>query len=479
MTLYRCAACGSPNVMTDTQADGVGYNYVKGAVGTVILGTGGAAAGIESKNKRVFKCPDCGITLTYPMPQEIRDIIDLGVMSVDARDHLVLRNIPISWKTLTSSYKNIESGIGDQIAAEREEAKARKAKNQMDLLKMKGKATQEEFDSAVDEIISFRYRMGYYANRFEIPEDVYTTKNLPTLADFLVFKNALDVFIENYFRYLEITTDSSIKYRGLELYQLDSFVGYYLYAKFYEKYNEFLTDGNLAGEKGNVVKLAEFILNNPFYRELVKITWNMSYRSEKDVSKLINEGKSEFGFSVYLDYIAFAPLIQLFDGVLIPKILIKDGSLQYTSFTFLDSPLYCDTKKVKEEYFRAFPEAKKQWDNLYNDFKKREMKRKQQTDQIRNLENEVKSYKDLNSKDAAQIAMLEKKIFGKKKAAEEISDLKKAILSREDKIAKLLKSIQELKDSLPAEESEKEFMAKVDKEFGYYIIWHQVDESVK
>ena len=45
MGIYRCAACGSPNVMTDTQANGVNYNYLKGAVGTVLLGVGGAAAG--------------------------------------------------------------------------------------------------------------------------------------------------------------------------------------------------------------------------------------------------------------------------------------------------------------------------------------------------------------------------------------------------------------------------------------------------
>ena len=32
MGIYRCAACGSPNVMTDTQANGVNYNYLKGGI---------------------------------------------------------------------------------------------------------------------------------------------------------------------------------------------------------------------------------------------------------------------------------------------------------------------------------------------------------------------------------------------------------------------------------------------------------------
>ena len=60
MGIYRCAACGSPNVMTDTQANGVNYNYLKGAVGTVLLGVGGAAAGIASQQQTVYKCPACG-----------------------------------------------------------------------------------------------------------------------------------------------------------------------------------------------------------------------------------------------------------------------------------------------------------------------------------------------------------------------------------------------------------------------------------
>ena len=85
MALHRCAACGSPNVVTDTQNDGVKYNYVKGAVGTVLLGAGGAAAGIQSDNKQVFKCPDCGLTLNEPMAFEIKTLIDMGVMSAEAR----------------------------------------------------------------------------------------------------------------------------------------------------------------------------------------------------------------------------------------------------------------------------------------------------------------------------------------------------------------------------------------------------------
>ena len=118
MALYRCAACGSPNVVTDTQKEG--YDYVKGAIGTAILGTGGAVAGVNGKTKRVYKCPDCGLTMNSPMPDEIKTLIDIGVMDVDARKRLSLRGTPMEWDFLKRKYKNIENGVADEIAASRE-----------------------------------------------------------------------------------------------------------------------------------------------------------------------------------------------------------------------------------------------------------------------------------------------------------------------------------------------------------------------
>ncbi len=119
MSLYRCAACGSPNVVTDTQNDGVKYDYLKGAVGTVVLGVGGAAAGITSKISQVYKCPDCGITLTYPMPEEIKQAIEFGIMDADARENLTLMGVPVLWSTLVTKYKNIESGLADEAIKSR------------------------------------------------------------------------------------------------------------------------------------------------------------------------------------------------------------------------------------------------------------------------------------------------------------------------------------------------------------------------
>ena len=114
MSLYRCAACGSPNVVKDSQAGGVSFNYKKAIVGTVVLGAGGAAAGIENKTQVVYKCPDCGVTLTYPMAAEEKAAIDAGVLSATARERLSVYGIHTPWTYFTKKYAHIESGFADE-----------------------------------------------------------------------------------------------------------------------------------------------------------------------------------------------------------------------------------------------------------------------------------------------------------------------------------------------------------------------------
>lgn len=163
MPLYRCAACGSPNVVTDTQTGGVNYNFVKGAVGTVALGLGGAAAGMENQQQLVFKCPDCGITLTYAMPQEVKALIDAGVRSADARNHLYFsmngNSMPVDWGILKGQFKNIEHGNADMQLEEKETQK------HISLISM-ATASREEFDNAVDYVNDFSVRTGYNKSEY-------------------------------------------------------------------------------------------------------------------------------------------------------------------------------------------------------------------------------------------------------------------------------------------------------------------------
>ena len=142
MSLYRCAACGSPNVMVDTQADGASFNYGKGIAGTLILGPGGAAAGVSSSHRQVYKCSDCGTTLSYTMEPAMKSVIDMGVISLDYRNNISIHGMKMPWETIKARYKNIESGYADQM----------QQKNAA-FVSSVADATQEEFDAKKKELL--------------------------------------------------------------------------------------------------------------------------------------------------------------------------------------------------------------------------------------------------------------------------------------------------------------------------------------
>ena len=61
MSLYRCAVCGSPNVVKIEKNDG--FSYSKALAGTAVFGTVGAVAGINGKKTYAYsqiaeqRCP--------------------------------------------------------------------------------------------------------------------------------------------------------------------------------------------------------------------------------------------------------------------------------------------------------------------------------------------------------------------------------------------------------------------------------------
>lgn len=74
MSLYRCAVCGSPNVVKHEQKDG--FSYKKAIAGTVVFGAIGAVAGIDGKTTEVYSCPDCGASHPEPMDSITQAKID-------------------------------------------------------------------------------------------------------------------------------------------------------------------------------------------------------------------------------------------------------------------------------------------------------------------------------------------------------------------------------------------------------------------
>lgn len=170
MALYRCASCGSPNVSLDSQEGGVSYNYAKGIAGTVILGAGGGAAGIESKSRMVYKCADCGLTLSYCMPASTKKAIDVGVQCSSMRDMLYDGDIRVSWEYLTSKYKNIESGEGDAYLRE-EQAKNNEMAN----------AAMEKFAGLARDIALYQENPAAFNAHYDELYKLWEEKNMPLL----------------------------------------------------------------------------------------------------------------------------------------------------------------------------------------------------------------------------------------------------------------------------------------------------------
>lgn len=76
----------------------------------------------------------------------------------------------------------------------------------MELLRSKGTATQEEFDAAIDYLRLFAHRMGYDRSIYApAPPEEYTPATPTSLADYAAYCSALDIFIENFFRYLQLS----------------------------------------------------------------------------------------------------------------------------------------------------------------------------------------------------------------------------------------------------------------------------------
>lgn len=159
MVKYRCAACGSPKVMVDVEADGISYDYKKGFVGTVVFGTGGAVAGIESNRHQVYKCPECGVSLSYPMQEPYKSVIDIGVDNLGARDSLQIYGLRVRWERLKQQYPNIEDGYAEKEIAWR-------AANE--------KATLEALaDAWNDDVIHAKMSV----SELEIEESIWMQKN--------------------------------------------------------------------------------------------------------------------------------------------------------------------------------------------------------------------------------------------------------------------------------------------------------------
>ncbi len=507
MSLRRCAACGSPNVVSATEQGG--YSYTKGAIGTVLFGTGGAVAGINGKTTQVYKCPDCGLTLDHLMHDELRVLIDAGVRSVEARKNLKLRGATMYWDVLRSSYKNIESGAAD-----------RELEAQLKKITSIATATKQEFDSAIDIISEKLYRkFGYYDSR---EPDIYTTNNPMTLQEYREICSAIYTFVENV--YMQLTPDSKgyidrgyrnmppvfpiaclLDYCILRFYALNSRLPFHNY-----------TDGHLLilkpeclpGKSAQKVSkinndFDSLLYNFPFLKGLIEKcgrTFDIlspdrpntlyQYLSLSKETKIVNKTEKSRLFVICSWNVDEETKVNF----LLPRYKEENGKLYYSNVAFAKNSAYSpvNCKDLMDAYFAKYPEKKEIYENSINQAIERqhlsteEIKRLQTI--IGNLEQchtEISCNNNQIQNNNIIIGKLKKKIFGKKNAALEIAEMEKknaalrvenqrlnSMLAEMDSLKKQLDIIKESR--IPMDAAWYERLAQA---MDYFIVWHCIDGS--
>lgn len=479
MALYRCAACGSKNVVTDTETGGVKYNYVKGAVGTVVLGVGGAAAGIENKTHQVYKCQDCGITLSYSMPENLKNAIDRGLISEDARSFLYADGFGrLSWSLLRKQYKNIEEGLADRAIAERENRKR-------EGLLAYATATQEEFDKAVDLIVDFERRFscnGTISDR--LPPDAFSDEKPMTLVEYYVWQDAIALFIENVAKYLPYPL---AKYRGLSEYNMKEYFLTYLYEKVRVEYGHYPV---FTGYK-HCDDFKNYASSNPFVLYFADKYFGRTFTPFGTADKKVipwepdNFGDEIARQSALRRCLTNITILYKFkdsknEEITIshtqPRYIVKEGRLGFwrESNPHNRTP---DAVGTMEDYFSIYP-------NKRSEFEAKVATQKRQLASKGQLETKLKSLTaTITQNDAIikakrdEIARLQKKIFGKKAALAQAAALEDEIRTIQTNSTTNAATIKTLKAQLEAIVDDKTFYEQLAKDMDYFVAWRWVDDE--
>ena len=497
MSLFRCAACGSQKVSVDTQAAGIKYDFVKGAVGTVLLGAGGAVAGVTNKEQRVYKCSDCGMTLTYPMPDEIKRMIDEGITFSERRNNLLIDGIPISWAELKKLYKNIELGYADEELEEKVIAAQKKELRGIDLLKSKGSASEEEFENAIRMIPVLATKFGIDKDYFwdQVTDHIvpFSRDNLPSLADYLSFLSALDIFFTNYFRFrpyeyiLEHDRETSL----IEMEVFKVFLITYFSMDFYNKTGQYayvIGDARSTRAKPFI----DFIKKNGFFMQLL-----LYYIKHVDRNDLFLDDYEEGNISYILERCSSPSqtrnclvypcnLFNIKEIVLFPKYQIKNGALYFNDLTFLytiEKKQVYDYPYHVEKFFRYFPDKKEKYDSEVFEHHHKSFEIAKEKKNVENNISDAKNRLSVAEKKKfeynTELNQLNNKIFGKKKSEARIRELNTLIIQQNTSINNLKAYISEEMKKIETTqiESEEAFSSRMYEEYDYYLVWCRIPEE--
>lgn len=484
MSLYRCAACGSPNVVTDTQTGGISYNYKKGIAGTIVLGAGGAVAGVESSTQRVYKCQECGMTLTYAMPEALRDAIDRGLANETARSFLYAEGYgQLTWSVLKKQYKNIEEGFADRMIADR-------ANREREGLLSYATATQEEFDSAVDLIVDFERRLSCNGSIYDkLPDDAFSDMKPMTLVEYYVWQDAIALLIENAAKYFPDSLDSLEDYRGLKKYRLKQYFGAYLYEKLrieYGRLPEYTDDfhcedlKNYSEENPFVLYFADKYIPKSFipFGQLDRkaIPWEPD-RFEQILLRERDLNKSPCIVTILFKFTGDDGEEILVSRKL-PRYTVENGRLGFWRESNPHNRVP-DPVGTMEDYFTIYPEKHSEFNEKIAVHKKQLAEKSSVEAKLNSSELAVSGNQNKIKENKTEIARLQNKIIGKKAALAKAAELEQEIQQLEEKNSELEANISALKQQLEQILDDKEFYKQLAKELDYFIAWRWIEETTE
>lgn len=515
MSQYRCMYCGSPNVVTQREKDG--FSYTKAIEGTIVFGAVGAVAGVNGKEKTVYKCRDCGMTADSPMLPKLQAMIDLGVDIPGARERLEVDGLKIEWDVLKKQYKNIESGYADDFIKSRKEDIAT-------VLNKRATASKAVFDKAVDTVKE--------NNHNAYPQETMTAEKYSTFLDAIV------IVIENLYKYIppqafkrgEFTYAEEIEYRNVKI-ELQDWFNLYVYIVYYRDNGKFIS---LTEPEKKVKEFFKDPFLQSFYKAYVDILWRdwnrpmygtrttLDLTEDKCAEKMVEKlGRTSIGsggvarVAVLLIHVKLKEIAELKElveinypfqhifsaAIGIPKYIIKDGRLCIIKNH--KNLRYNDLDHIIREYFKHFPKKKREYEKMLSEWKKEAEEYVSLKAQYKELQEKMKKdpNKVIAGKQAAlstkiknkeemqkKVESLEKKRFGKKKAEIKIQELSVCIKETDTKIKALERDIAALKRDyeeaeplskileakMRAHETDKDFALRLFEKFDNFVIWEQV-----
>ena len=473
MVSHRCAVCGSPNVIKDVQAGGVSYNYAKGIVGTVVLGSGGAVAGIESKQQQVFICQDCGMTLTYEMPAKLRNAINMALISEFHRDYILVDGVGrLSWSILKKQYKNIEPGLVDRIIESKQRIQERN-------LLSYATATREEFDQAVDIIVDFERRLSAKGSIYDkLPEDAFSDEKPMTLEEYYVWQDAIAIFVENVAKYLPYPL---VRYRNLSDTSMELYFTAYLYEKVNDTYGHFPEFTgfrhcedfkNYAEENPFVLYFADKYFPETFVPFGTVDTKVINWTPERLADILRSRRRLRFVPTMINIIFKFrgSDNKEIMVSHDVPRYIVKNGRLGYWHESNPHNRVP-DGAATIEAYFTEYPEKRAEFNVKVDAHNKQALEKNILNKKVEELKRSVEANEEKINANKNEIAQLQKKIFGKKAAiarAEALEtenvNVEKNIIKIKDEINMYTKKMNDIDDQ--------KFYDTLAKEMDYFIAWH-------